>query len=40
MAKTVVAGAGTEIFHKLEPKTYKNRPAPQHWEEAIEMWLS
>jgi hypothetical protein len=25
------AGAGAEIFDKLEPEPHKNGPAPQHW---------
>jgi hypothetical protein len=29
MGKMVGAGAGAEIFDKLEP--HKNGPAPQHW---------
>jgi hypothetical protein len=30
IGKIVKAGAGVEIFNKLEPVPHKNRPAPQH----------
>jgi hypothetical protein len=30
MGKTVGAGAGAEIFDKLEPEPHKKGPAPQH----------
>jgi hypothetical protein len=32
MGKMDGAGAGAEIFDKLEPETHSNiNPAPQHW---------
>jgi hypothetical protein len=33
MWNIVGAGAGAEIFDKLEPEPHKNRLAPQHWWE-------
>jgi hypothetical protein len=39
MEKLVGAGAGAEIFDKLEPRPemHKNQPAPQHWRKQVKI---